>query len=172
MSNLWVPPKVAQHLVEERQAHNAATLQMFDFDVATEWNQELRKMDPLLRLGKAKERANAPGVMPGYFHLIRMNPGAPIWVQPLHDGTGGYVEPTSMMLDWLRRADLQNPQARRERHRLDAAAEKAAQRTASLEHEQRVDHMMDHWRANTQVRIPFKSDTRWSQNVAGKRGRK
>ena len=169
---MWVPPRVAQELREQTQAHNTAVQGMFDFDIAAEWNQELRKIDPLLRIAKAKERAHAPGVVPGYYHLVRINPGAPLWVQPLHDQNGQYVEPSSAMLNWLRGADLQNPVAVRDRQKLDKAAEKAAERTAALEHEQRVDTMMDRWKAASQVRIPFNTDSRWSQNVAGLRGRR
>lgn len=174
MSQLWTPPKVRRELQETTAEHNSAVLSMFElqYGILDKWNRELKKIDPLLRLGRAKEKAHAPGVEPGFYHLIRINPGAPIWVQPLHDGQGNFVEPTSRMLDLLRASDLQNTAAVRAREAEDAAQVRAVEKAKEDGHEERVDTMMEHWRASSQVRIPFRGleRTGWSQAVAGRRG--
>jgi len=178
---LWVPPKVHRELREETLAFNAATLGMFYFDgsVCDDWNPELKKLDPLLRLGKARDHAHAVGVIPGFYHLVRLpsDRGGPLWTQPLYDtayhaqtGNYKYVEPSGEMLRILRERDMQNMQVIRARNR--AIEEKAAQEEKAKANrlERLADEGYERWKAYTQVRIPFNTDSRWSQNVAGKRG--
>src|SRR6266540_4567367 len=136
---LWVPPKVHRELREETAAHNAATLGMFDFHgpVFDEWNDDLKKLDPYLRLGKAKEHADAIGVIPGFFHLVRINPNAPLWTMPLHDEQMRFIEPSSRMLQVLRERDMQNMQVTRAR--LQSIEEKGKQEEkARLERVERL----------------------------------
>ncbi len=73
--------------------------------------QELRSLDPLLSLVRAKPTV-APGspLKPGYWYIQRANPvgGAPQmieWAFP----DGSFREPDSGMLEFLRRRDLWNP---------------------------------------------------------------
>jgi hypothetical protein len=176
---LWVPPAVARDLREETLAHNAATLGMFDFEgpVFDEWNPELKKLDPFLKLGKAKPKAFAVGVIPGFFHLIRINPGAPLWTQPLYDqayhaetGDYKYIEPTSQMLQLLRERDMQNMQVTRARLRAIEEKKQQEEKAKANRLERIADEGWERWKAYTQVRIPFHNDQRWSQNVNGRRG--
>jgi len=169
---LWVPPKVARDLREETAEHNATTLNMFDLfgPFYDKWNRELKKLDPLLRLGKAKEKAHAVGVIPGYYHLIRINPGAPLWTMPLHDSQGRFVEPTSRMLDQLRERDMQNMRVIRDRQKAIEEKAKQEEKDKANRIERLVDEGTERWKAYSQVRIPFNNDAKWSQNVAGRRG--
>ncbi len=169
--SMWLPPKVSRELQEETRASNAATLSMFNFDAPgmKQWNRELQKIDPALRLGRAKEQAQAMGVYPNYYHLVRM--GQHLWVMPLHDGRGGFVEPTSAMLDMLRGSDMQNPQVMRAHKKLQENLAKEEEFQRERDHERRSYELLERWKAVSQVRIPFNTDIRWSQNVAGRKGR-
>jgi hypothetical protein len=173
---LWLPPKVSHELQQRTKENNAVTLSMFDlqYGIVGKWNKEnspLRKLDPMLRIGKAKEKAEAIGVVPGYYHLIRINPNAPTWAVPLHDGNGGFIEPTEALIEMLRRQDLQNPRVQRDKEKAKADAEAAADRDDQNRHEGRVDNMMSNWRAIARPSI-LVSDVKWSNRAAGKRGRK
>jgi hypothetical protein len=175
-SSLWVPPQVDRQLAENTRQHNLATLAMFElnYGIAGKWNKEkspLRKLDPFLRVGRAKEKADGLGVIPGFYHLLRINPSAPIWVMPLHDGNGGFVEPSDAMLDMLRRADMQNEQVMRDEDKRQEREAKSVERAEALAKEQRVDHMMDNWRALDRPKVLFSDDVKWSNKPAGKRGR-
>lgn len=171
MSHLWVPPRVSRELEEGRKQHEADLAAMFVFDghILSKWNKELRKIDPLLRLGRARDKAHAPGVVPGFYHLVRFNPGAPPWVQALHNN-GQFVEPSSRMLEMLKASDLQNARAVYDRKRADEEAARAEEKAKQVDHEERVDDAVELVKANTQVRISMNKDTPWSQNVAGRRG--
>lgn len=174
MSRLWVPPRVDRKLREETVARDEATKAMFDLtgQPMDAWNVELRKIDPLLALGRAKERAAAPGVIAGYYHLLRFNEGAPMSVMPLHGPDGEFAEPSSQMLETLRAADLQNPRAVRDRQRLDEQQEAARVKGRETAHEERVEEAMGRWKAATETSVSMNSDTPWTQGVAGRRGRK
>jgi hypothetical protein len=175
VSKLWTPPTVSRELRESTAEHNVATLGMFDFNygVFDKWNKELKKIDPLLRLGKAKDGAFALGVIPGYYHILRIPESNrdPLWVVPLHDGNLGFVEPTSAMLDMLRASDMQNPRVMREHKRVQEELAAKEEKQRQEDSDRRKDMAYELWKANTQVRIPFHNDARWSQTVKGQRGR-
>jgi hypothetical protein len=170
--SLWVPPKVARELREETLEYNVSTLDMFDLfgPFYDKWNRELKKLDPMLRLGKAKEKAFAVGVIPGYYHLIRINPGAPLWTMPLHDSQGRFVEPTSRMLDQLRERDMQNMRVVRDRQKQIAVKEKADEKAKQDRREYLEEKAEEHYAARFKTRVSFNPNMKWSQNVAGRRG--
>jgi hypothetical protein len=169
---LWVPPKVARDLREETLEHNASTLNMFDMfgPHYDKWNRELKKLDPFLRLGKAKEKASAVGVVPGYYHLIRINPGAPLWTMPLHDSQGRFVEPTSRMLDQLRENDMQNMRVVRDRRKAIEDKERAGEKAKQDRRDYLNEKAEEHYAARFKTRVSMNRDTPWSQNVAGRKG--
>ena len=170
--SLWVPPNVSREIREETAKANEATLSMFQlqYGILDKWNRELKKFDPLMRLGKAHDNAEGIGVIPGYYHLIRINPGQPIWCLPIHDN-GKYAEPTNAMLDMLRNSDMQNPQVLRDKERMAKAEAKAKARAKETKREEREGSMMEHWRSIYQPQIAF-SDDKWTNSTSGKRGRK
>lgn len=169
--SLWVPPKVERELQEKTLEHKAELKSMFRFDggILDVWNAELKKVDPYLRLAQAREKAHAPGVKPGYYHLWRDNPGAPPWVEPLTGPQGDFVEPNSAMLNVLRASDLQNARVVADMRRRELEAERAAEKAKQAQHEERVEDAVGRIQSLTQTRVSM-NDQPWSQNVAGKRG--
>ena len=165
------PPNVTRELRDETAQYNEATLAMFQlqYGILDKWNRELKKFDPLMRLGKAHDNAEGVGVMPGFYHLIRINPGQPIWCIPIHDN-GKFAEPTNAMFDMLRNSDMQNSQVLRDKERM-AHEEAASKRREKLrKREEREDSMMEHWKAIYQPKVGF-GDKGWTISTDGKRGR-
>lgn len=156
MTDLWIPPTVSRELNDHVREVAAVTLGMFTFDgpVCGVWNPELRRIDEFLRLGRAREKAMAPGVMPGFFHLIRVNPGAPLSVTPLTGPSGEFVEPSLAMLENLKAADLQNAAVVRERKRQDRLREESKRRAKENDRTVRREEIMDRWKSGTQIRVP------------------
>lgn len=174
--SLWVPPRVSHELRESTREHNEATLSMFYLDqgVCAKWNKEsspLRKFDPLMRVGKAKPNADSTLAVPGYYHLIRINPGTPLWVMPLHVNYN-FVEPGDWMIDILRQVDLQNPQVVRQREEDKRKAEAQAEKDKLTKRAQRDEILMEKWRAHDRPKFNFDPDVKWSNSTDGKRGRK
>jgi hypothetical protein len=173
MGKLWVPPQVSQQLRDTTAAHNRRLLDMFQLNdsVQSRWNPELGRLDPLLKLAKAKDGADDPQVKPGFWHLIRLNELAPFWVQPLMSPTGGFVEPTSQMLDLLRQSDLQNSRAVRARQALDQREMRERNAARAREDEQRQDELREQVAAVTRTQVSMNPDVPWSQNAAGAKRR-
>jgi hypothetical protein len=171
VSQLWVPPKVAQSLKDSTQEHNADIRAMMSFQdpVCAQWSAELQKIDPYLRLARAKENASAPGVIPGFYHFVRLNPGAPVTVMPLHVD-GEFAEPTSRMLDTLRQSDLQSTRVRVDRELAERREEEAKERQKARDAEDRQAEMYDRFKAVTQTSVSMNRDQPWSQNVDGRKG--
>lgn len=172
MSAIWVPPAVSRQLKDNTREHNRRVLDMLQLSgrVQELWNRELRTLDPLLRIGKAKDRAHAPGVRPGFWHLVRLNEHAPIWVQPLVGPDGGFVEPSMAMLESLRQSDLQNSRAVRARRAQDEREAESRRNARVRADEERGEELRDRVKAATQTSVSLNLDVPWTQNVDGRRG--
>jgi hypothetical protein len=173
MSQLWVPPSVSRSLRDTTAAHNQELLSMFQLNgsVQSRWNRELRLLDPLLRIGKAKDGAVDPQVRPGFWHLIRLNELAPFWVQPLTDPHGGFVEPTSAMLETLRQSDLQNSRAVKARRAQDEREMRDRNAARAREDEVRADELRERVASVTRTQVSMNPDVPWAQNAAGAKRR-
>lgn len=64
--SLWVPPKVAAALVDERRQFQADVNQQIDGDLLGRWDRELQRVDEHLRLVLAKPNAWGTPLKPGY----------------------------------------------------------------------------------------------------------
>lgn len=181
MSDLLLPGRVARELQrerwqEERRRSRALIEELFEFNdrVCREWSKHLRKLDPYLRLGRARPNAHTDrfAVRPGFYHWIRDNPTTEPTVAAITTADDGWCEPDSGLLRDLGRADLQNPRAvawaleRRERRERAVQAERDREKTARLE------ELAERWQAATRAQVSMNRDTPWSQNAAGKRGAK
>lgn len=171
MSRLWVPPKVSQELKDGTRRHNAEVLDMFwlNTPVCSEWNRELEQLDPRLRLAQAKPDAHAPGVKPGYYHLLMVNPDQPLTHNPLTGPDGEFVEPSSRMLETLRSADLQNARAVLDRARRQERAERDSERQEERDGEAQQQELVERWRAVSETSVSMNDSQPWSQNVKGRR---
>jgi hypothetical protein len=173
VSKLWVPPRVSDEHLESTRAYNASLLQMFEFDLplCDTWNPVLRSIDPLLRIGKARERAHAVGVRPGFWHLLRLNDTGPYSVTTIHVN-GQYAEPTQSMLDALRDMDLQNNRVIADQRRQREAEARAKERERERDTEERLEEMQDRWNAVTRAQVSMNDATPWTQNASGRKPKK
>ena len=169
MTEIWVPPDVSRELRDGTREHNASLGNMFRFTdpVCAAWNPVLFEIDPLLKLGKALDGAFAPGVLPGFYHLVRMIPDAPWWVQPLTGPSGEFAEPTSAMLDMLRANDLQNARARMDRELAQERARREQEAQVERDREERHQEIEERVAALTRTQVSMNPDAPWGQNARG-----
>jgi hypothetical protein len=169
---LWVPPHVSAELVDVRRQHTAEVLDQARRDATLDyWTAELRKIDPYLSLIKAKEDADVPGLRPGFYHVMRLNQtAAPSLI--VHEGPNGeFREPDSGLFDLLRRNDLWNNEAARDRKRLFREADEAARKRRETERQARREELAERVRAVTETSISM-TDTRrpWTQTATARHG--
>lgn len=158
MAELWIPPRLRAGTDEYRKELRDAM--SFQNTVCAAWNPELQKIDPYLRLAKAHDNAHCMGVRPGYYHLVRLNPDAPPWVQPLSTTDGRFIEPTSQMLDDLRASDMQNARAMADRAARELRDEQSRERDQARRDEERMDDMLDRFDHLENPRIVVSRDVR------------
>ena len=175
--SIWLPPsarapepKVSREHREGTVAHRALVLSMmYENDVTRHWDPELRKIDPLLRLRRAKEHAHAPGVTPDFYHLLRLNQQGPIWVMAITWPDGSFAEPTSAMLDGLRACDLQNDRVLRDAREHDELAARRKARADANQDVELTDEAVERVNAITRTQVLMSPDVRWAQNASGQR---
>lgn len=145
---MWVPPAVHRDLLDERKRLDAATLKGLELlEELKRINVELAKIDPHLELVRASPSATLPGLKPGYYHVVRHNPSAPVSVEVLEGPDGEFVEPGSNVFDMVERSDMWSERSMkiRQKRELDAARSKARQKEReSLE---RMDEVRDRLRS-------------------------
>lgn len=181
-SGLWLPPsaqpKVSRELRENTREWEHALLSMMHQEggILDHWNRELKQIDPNLRLMQAMENAVVPGVIAGFYHLVRLrDPAKPdmLMVVPLRGPNDEFVEPTDYMLEALRMSDLQNEAAVRARERHDLQAEAARLRAIAREEDARRDEGLERFLAATRTQVLMSPDVAWTQNnsAAARRAR-
>lgn len=174
MSALWTPrartarPKPSRELREGTREWEAQVLAVMHQEggILDYWNRELEKIDRNLRLMQAQEGAHVAGVIPGFYHLVRLREGDTfLMVMPLRNPVnGGFLEPSDAMLRGLRACDLQNHRAVADRRKADEAAERAKERASARQDEELRDEAVERWDAATRTQISMNRDTPWSQN--------
>lgn len=133
-----------------------------------EWRKELRTIDPYLDLVRAKDSAEGvPGLKPGYYHVIRHNPGAPTSLMAIETEDGGFKEPDSSVFDMLRRSDFWNDELQRDRRRKLERARESENRRKEREAQARKDEYQINLKALESPGVLFGSK-RWT-NRAGAR---
>ncbi len=176
MSKLWVPPRVSRQFEEERMAHVAKVAMLTVYqDEMRAFNVELQQIDPYLELVKAKETVE-PGsaLRPGFWHIIRHNPGAPVSVMKVEGPDGEYIEPRdnitaiwSMLTEWM---DLQNPAVEFRRRQREHEATLAAERMEAREREDHNAETVDRIKAALCTSVSMTKARPWHQNQFGVRG--
>lgn len=133
----------------------------------------VRDFDEKVSIVKARENAHAPGIRPGFYHIMRFNEGAPLSFVPIEDPKdGGFTVPDSNVLDRLRRSDMWNERVVRDRAAVAEREARELQAKEEAERAERVEEITERWAAASQTRVSFNRDTPWTQGVAGKRGAK
>ena len=173
--SVWVPERYRR----EREQFNAEVWERIVSNelsrmkgVMDKFNYELKKIDRHLELVRIAADADVRGTpfRAGFYHVVRMNPGAPASVMVVEGDMGEFVEPSSRLFDDLARADLWkdgNMKALQDRQRkLDEAEARERQR----ENEARRDELLERVKAVTETSVSMNTSTPWSQNVNGKRG--
>ena len=146
----WIPP-------ESEVARDAALLQAQLDDVLPRlqfWNNELRQIDPYLKVVRAKPGAHIEdGLKPDYYHIIRIRPGTMAYVKPVQYPDGTWHELDSYVLELVQEDDLWNDRTQRERRKIRVRAEEARQRQKERESQDRVDELNERYRSATSTMI-------------------
>lgn len=164
---LVLPDRVVRELRAERaheieQAHRTG--------VCAEFTRELKRIDPGLELVWWPLTADAPGFVPGRYHVVWHHPGDGLGsVEPVTDEVGGYREPDSSLFDLVRRSDMWNDQLKRDRDRVRQAALRAKEKREAEEREEINQEVAERWAAATRTQVSMNRDVPWSQNVSGRR---
>lgn len=166
---LFVPPSVARELLDERAQFIQALLNACHQDqVCVEWDLELQRLDPRLKMLKAPEHlVIGMPLEPGFYHLVRWNENAPPSVTPVRGEHGEFRVPDSGLLEKLRGLDLQNARVVAQ-HKLDQARAQASHLRGKLNRRQaRQEDTLERWRAVSRTQVSMNTDTPWAQNAAG-----
>lgn len=172
---MWVPPKVSRELQQEREQFNAAV----DARVAAnallkvkgvldEFNYELQQIDrnlQLMRLDAAADTSGTP-FKAGYYHVVRMNDGAPVSVMVVEDEHGRFMEPSSRLFEQLRKADLWDSRNMRALEKRDRLADEAAEKRKVQERKERQQEMVERWAAASRTQVSMNTDVPWTQNAS------
>lgn len=170
-AGLWVPPVAQRELVERRMEYQANMIHMLQMKhTMDEFNKQLQEIDPYLQLVKAEETVAAGNPLkPGYWHVVRHNPGAPPSVMTIEGENGEYIEPTSRVFELLQKNDMWNSNSLKEENRKRRALQEAENRQRERDREARQEEMLERYLAATRTQVSMIPG--WSQNVAGKKGR-
>jgi hypothetical protein len=185
MGRLWVPPKVAPDLVDDRLREQAEISQMVDRfrGVLDRFNRELRAIDSYSELVfmPPKQSVADVGAIPGRYHYVRHNPGAPPTLLPwqqtsegrffLGFGEGLFAEPNGLFFEELKKMDMWNASVGHERRKREELAQQAADRQKERERAEIREEFRDRYNAAFRTSVSMTSAAPWSQNVQGRRGR-
>lgn len=134
------------------------------------WTRELQKIDPRLMMIKAKDSTTVPGMKPGFFHVLRVNEGAPPSLIPLETPDGEFKEPDSSVFDLLRRNDLWNREAVHDRKRMTREAVDAERRRREREQNARAEELRERVKAMMSTSVSMTNARPWAQTAKARRG--
>lgn len=169
MTDLFVPPRVARELLDERMQFIQALIRACHKDaICNEWDRELQRLDERLEMLKAPEhQVVGMPLEPGFYHLIRWNEGAPPSVTPVRGEHGEFRVPDSGLLEKLKGLDLQNARVVAEHKLQQARAQISHERGKLNRREARRGDMLERWHAVSRTQVSMNTDTPWAQNAAG-----
>jgi hypothetical protein len=144
-----------QATVSEHKAELQKMLEQAPTPVTEEWNRILYQIDPQLRMVRAQESACAPGIVPGYYHVLRKNDIGPPTPIPLAGHDNEFLEPGSWVLEMLQRSDMWSNSAQRERDRVAQELERQRRRAQENEKEERRDEISERWKAASNPGVSF-----------------
>lgn len=136
------------------------------------FDRELKQIDSRLSLERARTDVNAPGLVPGYWHIVRDNTefGAPKSMYPIMDHEGGFLEPSSAVLEHLKRNDLQRPGAMDDLRRREQRARDELAKAKERLHGERIAEIADRIKAYDSPGVSLaKTNRSWSYRARAKR---
>jgi hypothetical protein len=158
-SQLYLPES-ARPAIERDRAEVAAQFYSLKSELA-EWNAELQRIDPRLRMVKAKE--NTPADSPlkaGYYHIVMDVPGHPSTILPLEYDNGEYREPGSWVYPFMEEQDMWNDRARRASRKRGERVREAQERRKEQEQQRYAEQFNERWRAANSTQISVSRDVR------------
>lgn len=168
---LYLPPAVA---AERRREFAAEIDKRCDHGdpVAQEWTRKLQQIDGRLMMVRAHQLipVGTP-LIPGFYHVLKVNDDAPMSVFAVNEN-GRFCEPDSRVFERLAAGDLRDPRTLRRWAQAERRERAANEREIELEHEERRDELRERVDAATRTQVSLTAAQRWTQNVAGRRGRK
>lgn len=136
------------------------------------FEQELKQIDSRLSLQRARTDVSEPGLVPGYWHVMRDNSefGAPNSVYPIMDHEGGFLEPSSAVLEHLRRNDLQRRGALDDLRKMEEKVRQDMARAKERLHEDKITEMADRIKAYDSPGVSLaKTGQGWSYRAGARR---
>lgn len=148
----------------ERMASRHGELRWFD--------TQLKELDAHSELVRASDSADAPGILPGFWHVRRTDPltGWQTYIS-LKGHDGGFSEPHSGHLEALRACDLQRPGGFEDaKRKLDLADEQRARELAWTRAEYSTE-FKERYLNKTRTSVSFTEVNRpWTAKAEARRG--
>lgn len=148
---MWLPDSSRDDAAEDQAAISEMT--MID-ETIQHFTAELKSIDPDLELVKASNHASLPGLVPGYWHILRK--GMPTTILTLDGPNGEFREPGSWMYDWLLEQDMWNDRTQAMRAEQRQKAERAVERQKQRERQDRIQEFNERLASKnrTQILLP------------------
>lgn len=120
------------------------------------YTKELQQIDPHLSVMLAKPRTTVMGLKPGYYHIIRMRPGHPVWIKPVENDDGTWRDLDSRVFEQVAERDMWNDRTQREMKERAKRAEEARQRQITRERMDRAHEFDERWKSvnNLSISVP------------------
>lgn len=165
MSQLWIPDsaRINSDIDSQLEALGERHKWLKYFD------RELQAMDEHLSLVKASDAATEPGLVPGFWHIRRHNPGDMATYIPLRGENGEFVEPGSEHLEMMRRIDLHRPGALEEFVRAGEAHLRRIEAERNDRAEERQTEFAERLESVERAQVSMKEG--WTNSVKGKKAK-
>lgn len=102
------------------------------------YNKELHAIDPWLRVILAKPNAEADGLKPNYYHLVRIRPGHGTYIETIEGPNGEWRDLDSSIFDLVAQHDMWNDRTQREIRQKQRRALEARDRQRDREAQDRA----------------------------------
>lgn len=149
---LWAPLGVGH----EARADEAELMsQVFSEQyIRALYEPDLKAIDPALELRKAQDTVTpGNGLKPGYWHIIRHEPGFVSYVTPLEYPDGSPREPGSWMYEHLAKEDMWSNRSVKAAHERNRKLMEARAREEERERQDRVGDFNERYAAANRVQI-------------------
>ena len=114
----------------------------------------------------------ANGLKPGYWHILRYCPAAPVMAEPLEWAEGPQKgaprEPGGWMLDMLQRSDMWNDLVVRERKEMKRKLDDAKERQRQREAQERIDELNERMESAQRESILFSPGVRYKAKAGAR----